>query len=209
MASEEVMSTIRPAGGGFGAGSSLTDAQREFWARLGTALGQWGWGSAACLAGAAVLQGALASSPVMLWWGVPVTVPVSAVAIALVGLRAPPQWGPVFAACVGLLADASGPALPGATAWAYLPVAVAVSLLYRRLRLDHPVTLVLYASAQAFVQIGGSYIGLRLVRASGTAGHIAVATVLFSTIMAILAAAGTALTLRFYAALQAQTRRGS
>lgn len=207
MAAEGVISPAQAAGDAARGGPVLTEAQREFWLGLWAATVEWSRGLGACLAGAAVLQGVLSAFPVMLWWSVPVTVPVSAVAVALVGLRAAPPWGPVFAACVGLLADAAGPALPGATAWAYLPIPIAFALLHPHLRREHPVTLVLYAFVQTVMQTTGGYIGLRLAGLSDTAGHIAVAATFFSCVMAILAAACVALGLRLRDALGRQLKR--
>jgi cell shape-determining protein MreD len=155
-----------------------------------------------CLAGAAVMQGVLAGFPVMVWGPVPVTVPVSAVVIALVGLRRAPQWGPVFAATAGLLADAAGAGLLGTTAWAYVPVAAAFAFVHRHLRRDHPLTLILYASAQALVQTGGTYLGLRLGGFSGMPGHLAAASICLSSLLALAAAGATATALRFAAALR-------
>jgi len=152
------------------------------------------------------MQGVLAGFPVMMWGSVPVSLPLSAVAIALVGLRDAPQWGPLFAALVGLLADAAGAGLPGTTAWAYLPVAAGFALIHRHLRRDHPLTLILFASSQALVQTAGSYVGLRLAGLSAMPGHLAAASTSLSALLGLLAAAGTAAVLRFGGALRRQLR---
>jgi hypothetical protein len=133
----------------------------------------------------------------MVWGPVPVTFPVSAVAIALVGLRDGPQWGPVFAALAGLLADTAGAGQLGTTAWAYVPVAACFSFVHRHLRRDHPLTLVLYATTQASAQVAGTYIGLRLAGLSAMPGHLAAASICLSSLLALVAAAGTASALRF------------
>jgi cell shape-determining protein MreD len=182
-------------------------AQRQFWLDLAAVAAAWGRGVLACLAGAAVMQGLLSAFPALLWWGVPVTVPVSALVIALVGLHYAPQWGSVFAACAGLLADAAGPALLGGTAWAYLPVAACFTLLHRRLRRDQAVTLILYAAAQALVQTTGTYFGLRWAGLTSTPGHVAGATVFLSVLLAAVAAGLAALALRFLGAVNQHYRR--
>jgi hypothetical protein len=143
-----------------------------------------------------------------MWWGVAVTVPVSALVIALVGLRCAPQWGSVFAAFAGLFADAAGPALLGGTAWAYLPVAACFTLLHRRLRRDQAVTLMLYAAAQALVQTTGTYLGLRWAGLTSTAGHVAAATVILSVLLTLVTAGLAALALRFVGAVDRHFRRG-
>ena len=192
-----------------GAGLAAGAPPPVTWSHLASELAEWGWGLLACLAAAAVCQGMLSAFPVLLWWSVPAAVSFSAVLIAAVGLRYAPPWGPVFAACLGLLADAAGPALLGATAWAYLPVPIAAALLHRHLHRGHGLTLVLYAGLQAVVQIGGTYVGLRLSGLSGTAGHVAAATTFLSLLLTLAAAAGVALALRFRQALGPHLRRSS
>jgi hypothetical protein len=188
---------------------ALRAAQRQFWVDLAAAAGTWGRGILACLAGAALMQGVLSAFPALLWWEVPVTVPVSALIIALVGLRCAPQWGSVFAAFAGLLADAAGPALLGGTAWAYLPVAVCFTLLHRRLRRDQAVTLMLYAAAQALAQTAGTYLGLRWAGLTSTAGHVAGATIFLAVVLTAMAAGVAAGALRFMAAVHRHFRRAA
>ncbi len=198
-----------PNGGGQGPESPLQAAQRQFWVDLASALLVWGRGIGACGGGAALMQGVLSAFPALLWLGVPVTVPVSALAIALVGLRCAPQWGSVFAAFVGLLADAAGPAPLGGTAWAYLPVAACFTLLHRRLRREHAATLVLYATAQALVQSSGTYLGLRWAGLTSSAGHLAGATILLSVLLTAITAGALAVALRLLGAVRRQARRGA
>ena len=209
MAAEALMSAARSAGRAEDPKYGLPAAQRQFWLDLASAAAAWGRGLLACLAGAAVMQGVLSAFPAVLWWGIPVTVPVSALVIALVGLRCAPQWGSVFAACAGLLADAAGPALLGGTAWAYLPVAVCFTLLHRRLRRDQPVTLILYAAAQALVQTTGTYFGLRWAGLTSTAGHVAGATIFLSVLLTVVVAGLTAVALRFIGAVNHHVRRAA
>jgi cell shape-determining protein MreD len=195
------------AGGDEARESALQAAHRKFWRDLAGATATWGRGILVCGVGAAVMQGVLSAFPALLCWGVPVTVPVSALLIALVGLRCAPQWGVVFAAFAGLLADAAGPALLGETAWAYLPVAACFTLLHRRLRRDHAVTLLLYAAAQTLVQTTGTYLGLRWAGLTSTAGHVAGATIVLSVVLTTGAAGALALGLRGAAALHRHFRR--
>lgn len=149
-------------------------------------------GFAACAAAAAVVAGILSAFPVMLWWQVPVALPVSALVVALVSLRLSPPWGPVFAACLGLLADAVGPGLPGTSGWSYLPVPMVVALLHQHLRREHPLALVVVTTAQAAVQTAGTALGLRLAGWSTMPGHrvlvVVLATSLLGTVLAFAAA---------------------
>lgn len=207
MAADTSMSAARPAAGAGGPDSALQAAQRQFWLGLAAVVAAWGRGVLGCLAGAALLQGVLSAFPAVMWWGVPVTLPASALVIALVGLRCAPPWGAVFAAFAGLLADAAGPALLGGTAWAYLPVAVCFALLHRRLRREQAVTLILYAAAQALVQTAGTYVGLRWAGLTSTAGHVAGATIVMAALLTAVAAGLTALALRFLGAVNRHCRR--
>lgn len=206
MAADTWTTPGRAPGTGPGGPPSLGAVTREDWLRLVTAAADWLRGLGVCLAGAAVMQGALAGFPVMLWGSIPVSLPLSAVAIALVGLRDAPQWGPLFAALVGLLADAAGAGMLGTTAWAYLPAAAGFALVHRHLRRDHPLTLILFASLQALVQTAGAYLGLRLAGLSAMPGHVAAASILLSALLGFLAAVVTALFLRFSGALGRQLR---
>ena len=207
MAAEALVSAARPPGRTGDSASALQTAQRQFWLDVASAAATWARGIAACLAGAAVMQGVLSAFPALLWWGIPVTVPASALVIALVGLRCAPQWGSVFAAFAGILADAAGPALLGGTAWAYLPVAACFTLLHRRLRRDHAATLMLYAAAQALVQTTGTYLGLRWAGLTSTPGHVAGATIFLSVLLTTVAAGALALGLRFMGTVRRHFRR--
>jgi cell shape-determining protein MreD len=155
------------------------------------------------------MQGAVAGLPVMMWGALPVTIPVPAIAIALVGLREAPQWGPLFAAVVGLLADAAGAGLLGTTAWAYVVVAACFALVHRHLRRDHPLTFVFYASAQALFQTGGTYLGLRLAGRSAMPGHLAAASICLSSLLALVTAVVVVAVLRFWAAFRRQLGEAS
>jgi hypothetical protein len=197
MAGDVSVAAGRPPGETAGTGPGLSAAQQRFWLDVAAVAAAWGRGLLACLVGAAVLQGVLSAFPALLWCGIPVTLPVSALVIALVGLRCAPQWGVVFAAFAGLLADAAGPALLGGTAWAYLPVAVCFTLLHRHVRREHTVTLILYAGAQALLQTAGTYVGLRCAGLTNTPGYVATVTIVLSVLLTGVTAGLTALAIRF------------
>ncbi len=196
-----------PAAGGAGAPSAPGGGGLAAILRQGVrTLAQWSRGLVVCVAGAAVMQGVLSGLPVWVLGSVPFAVPISAVVIAWVGMLDGPQWGPIFAALTGLLADAGGARRLGTTAWAYLPVAALFALVHRRFRRDHTLILVLYATAQAMVQTGGTYAGLRLAHLTATPGDAALAGVLLTALAGMAAAALAGLVLRFVRALAGRLR---
>jgi len=206
MAGEITIVSSDDADGGLKVPSSPALGPREYWLGALASVGFWTRVVAASAAGSAVVSGILAAFPVMLWWRLPVSLPVSALVVALVGLRLSPAWGPVFAACLGLMSDAAGPGLPGTCAWSYLPVPIVVALLQRHLRRDHPLTLIVVTTAQAAVQTAGSGLGLRLAGWTAMPGHGILVVALVTSLLGMLLAGAAAVVIEAGRVLTA--RRG-
>ncbi|NLF17775.1 MAG: hypothetical protein GX595_11030, partial [Lentisphaerae bacterium] len=84
MAGDITIVSSDDADGGLKVPSSPALGPREYWLGALASVGFWTRVVAASAAGSAVVSGILAAFPVMLWWRLPVSLPVSALVVALV-----------------------------------------------------------------------------------------------------------------------------
>lgn len=148
---------------------------------------RWGSGLAACACAAVLLDGLQHAMPV---FGVPLPFTLSATAavVAAVCLRCGAPWGPVLAAFVGLVADVSGPGLPGNATWAYVVVPVCCAAVHRLIRTDGIGIYAAVVLTQCVFQYTGTFVGLRLAGTSSMSVHAALASVWLTALATTVAA---------------------
>lgn len=141
-------------------GAAAARAQPPFPHDLLARLVHWGWGLLFYPLAAASLQG-LASGLPAVPGPVPFTVAGTAVAVAAVSLYRPAHWGPIFAACLGLVAGATGSGLPGLAAFAYPILPLCCALLRDMIRREAAATFIFFVCFQSLFQAVGAYLGDR------------------------------------------------
>ena len=167
---------------------------------------RWGWWLLACPLVALLLQGVASSVPIVSW-GFPFTVAGTAILIAWVSLRRDPYIGAMLAAWIGLSADASGPALPGAGTWAYILVPLVWVACRRYIRDDAALPLIIFAGLQTVVQTFGGYLGLRFSGVVVTPVHRALVTTLLTALVTVALVASGCLIAAFVSAFRRNVRK--